>query len=186
MRKIIIDIDNTLWDLAPILYKKLSETRPDFPHHSEWHSWTFWNGLISAEALYRTIRDVHLEQDRYEPYSESRLFLERLKKNGFYIVIASHREKETLASTLRWLAKNDLPFDEIHLSYDKSVLFEESWAIVDDSPVTLEKAKHAGIVRTGLKNPWNAHENHPLFGTLTEVYDYLSTNCNSGKSIIPR
>ncbi|MEN6616123.1 MAG: HAD family hydrolase [Syntrophorhabdus sp.] len=183
MRKIIIDIDNTLWDLAPILYERLSKTSPGFPHHSQWHSWTFWKGLISAERLYHIIRDVHLEQDRYEPYSEARLFLERLKRNGFYIVIASHREKETLASTRRWLEKNNLSYDEIHLSYDKSVLFDESWAIVDDSPVTLEKAKHAGIVRSGLKNPWNAHEDHPLFGTLTEIYDYLSAECKSEKKL---
>jgi 5'(3')-deoxyribonucleotidase len=177
MRKIIIDIDNTLWDFAPILYEKLNRNDPGFPHHSQWNSWNFWKGLISAETLYHIIRDVHLEQDMYEPYTEARIFLERLQKNGFYIIIASHREKETFPSTSRWLEKYKLSHDEIHLSYDKSVLFEESWAIVDDSPVTLDKAKQAGIVRAGLKNPWNEDEDHPLFATLTDIYEYLRTKC---------
>lgn len=177
MRKIIIDIDNTLWDLAPILYVKLLEENPHMPHHSEWRSWNFWKGLISAERLYGIIKDVHMEQDTFEPYEQSRDFLRLLREKGFYIVIASHREKETYGPTRRWLEKNGLPFDEIHLSYDKSVLFDACWAVVDDSPITLEKARQAGIVRVGLKNPWNEAENHPLFADLGEVYEYLQGQC---------
>lgn len=122
-----------------------------------------------------------MEQDNFQPYKDARIFLERLRKKGFYIVIASHRERETLPSTRRWLEKNDLPFDEIHLSYDKTVLFDRCWAIIDDSPVTLDKARSAGIVRAGLKNPWNEREDHPLFGSLEEIYDYLQNQCVSAK-----
>jgi hypothetical protein len=181
MRRIVVDIDNTLWDLAPVLYERLHEASPDFPHHSQWRTWNFWKGLIPAERLYRIIRDVHMEQDTFEPYRESRDFLERLRQKKFYIVIASHREKETLASTHRWLNKHDLPFDEIHLSYDKTVLFDDCWAIVDDSPMTLEKARQAGIVRAGLKNPWNETEDHPLFTDLSEIYEYLENECATAK-----
>ncbi len=96
-------------------------------------------------------------------------------------MIASHREKETLAATRKWLEKNALAFDEIHLSYDKSVLFDERWGIIDDSPVTLDKARSAGIVRAGLKNPWNEGEDHPLFSNLDEIYDYLREECAARK-----
>ena len=181
VRKIIVDIDNTLWDFAPILYERLNGIDSSFPNPSQWRSWSFWNGLISPEKLYRIIRDVHMEQDVFEPYDDARIFLERLRKNGFYIVIASHREKETFASTRKWLEKNALPFDEIHLSYDKSVLFDECWGIIDDSPVTLDKARSAGIVRAGLKNPWNEGEDHPLFNNLDEIYDYLREECAASK-----
>jgi hypothetical protein len=181
MREIIIDIDNTLWDFAPVLYARLNDAYPGFPDPSQWHSWSFWKGLISPEKLYRFIRDVHMEQDSFQPYNDARIFLEKLRKKGFYIVIASHREKDTFPSTLRWLKKNALPFDEIHLSYDKSVLFDRSWAIIDDSPVTLEKARSAGIVRAGLKNPWNEHEDHPLFLDLEQIYDYLQAECATTK-----
>jgi hypothetical protein len=183
MRKIVIDIDNTLWDFAPVLFERLSSIVPGFPDPSRWHSWGFWKGLIDPEKLYRVIRDVHMEQDIFQPYNEARSFLTRLKERGFYIIIASHREKETLPATHRWLEKNELPFDEIHLSYDKTVLFDECWAIIDDSPVTLDKARSAGIVRTGLKNPWNEREDHPLFTTLREVYNYLEAVCAKQKTL---
>ncbi len=177
MRRIVIDIDNTLWDLAPVLYEKLCEENRYMPHHSQWRSWHFWKGLISAERLYGIIRDVHMVQDAFEPYEQSRDFLNLLREKGFYIVIASHREKETYAATRRWLEKHGLPFDEIHLSYDKSILFDTCWAVVDDSPITLEKARQAGIVRVGLKNPWNETEDHPLFEDLAGVYEYLHGEC---------
>ena len=181
MRRIVIDIDNTLWDLAPVLYERLCAASPGFPHHSQWHSWSFWKGLIPAERLYRIIRDVHMEQDAFEPYGESRDFLERLRTKGFRIIIASHRERETYASTRRWLQRYGLPFDQIHLSYDKTVLFDDCWAIVDDSPATLEKARQSGIIRAGLKNPWNESEDHPLFADLGEIYAYLESRCAAGK-----
>jgi len=181
MRRIVIDIDNTLWDLAPVLYERLDAASPGFPHHSEWRSWSFWKGLIPADRLYGIIRDVHMEQDAFEPYRDSRDFLDSLRERGFHIIIASHREQETYASTQRWLHKHDLPFDEIHLSYDKTVLFDDCWAVVDDSPLTLEAAKRVGIVRAGLKNPWNESEDHPLFADLGEIYRYLETQCTARK-----
>jgi len=55
------------------------------------------------------------------------------------------------------------------------VLFPESWAIIDDSPITLEKAARAGIIRTGLLNPWNENSGHPLFNNLLEVLGYLDS-----------
>ncbi len=39
---------------------------------------------------------------------------------------------------------NNLVYDEIHLSNDKSVLFNDLSAVVDDSPSVLDKAKASG------------------------------------------
>ena len=63
--------------------------------------------------------------------------------------------------------------DEIHLSYDKSVLFPEIIELVDDSPMNLSKALEAGFLGTGLLFPWNEKSGFPLFKTLSEVLDYL-------------
>jgi len=71
----------------------------------------------------------------------------------------------------------DLPFDELHLSMDKSVLFADCCAIIDDSPIMLDKAAQAEIVRAGLCHPWNSATAHPLFDTLTEVLAYLEREC---------
>jgi hypothetical protein len=83
-----------------------------------------------------------MKQDEYAPYGESRHFLEALKERNFRIVIASHRDKKTYDATAKWSKQNALPFDEIHLSPDKSVLFTDSWGIVDDSPETLDEVQN--------------------------------------------
>jgi hypothetical protein len=172
-KKIIVDIDNTLWNLAPELWKQLQNFNPHMPLPEKWRDWDFWEEYVRSKDLYRALREVHMKQDQYPPYPESREFLAGLKGRGFYIIIASHREKGTLDPTVRWLRKYDLSYDEVHLSSDKSVLFDGSWAIVDDSPVTLKKAARAGIIRVGLRHPWNEGTDHPLFNNLFEILNFI-------------
>ncbi len=172
-KKIIVDIDNTLWDLSPVLWERLKRFNPQVPPPAQWRDWDFWEGIVSSRDLYRALREVHSEQDLYAPYPDSRWFLSSLKERGFQVTIASHREKGTLGPTVRWLNKHALVFDEVHLSNDKSVLFDHHFAIIDDSPVTLDRAKKFGIVRAGLRNPWNDHTDHPLFDSLKEILTYI-------------
>ncbi len=175
MKKIIVDIDNTLWDLSPELWTHLIPYNRRIPSPAHWNDWDFWEEHVPLRDLLRALRKVHDQQDLYLPYPESRAFLKGLKERGFNILIASHRDKDTLDPTLRWLKKHDLPYDEVHLTGDKTVLFDRSVAIVDDSPVTLEKAAEAGIVHAGLLAPWNAGTGHPLFKTLPEVLEYIDS-----------
>ena len=177
-KKIIVDIDNTLWDLAPELWRRLLVFNPQIPPPEKWRDWAFWEEHVPTRDLYQALREVHMKQDQYAPYPESRKFLAGLKERGFYIIIASHREAGTMDSTVRWLQNYGLPYDEVHLSNDKSVLFGTSWAIVDDSPVTLGKAARAGIVRAGLRNPWNERTDHPLFADLGEILNFIDEKMN--------
>ena len=178
MRTIIVDIDNTLWDLAPVLYRHLKAVAPEIPSLTQWTDWDFWKGFISEKSLYAIIRDIHMHQDQYGVYQEAKQFLASLKEKGLCIIIAGHREKGTLDATVRWLQKHNLSYDEVHLSHDKSVLFDGCWAIVDDSPITLEKATKAGIVGVGLRTPWNEKGEFSLFDGLVEIYNYLSAQCS--------
>lgn len=177
MKKIIVDIDNTLWDLAPVFFEYLKKFNPDIPVEDLKRGETRLKGYIPREDLFGTLKAIHMRQDEFEPYPGAREFLKALKKMGLYVIIASIRDGETREATERWLSKHDLPYDELHLSSDKSVLFSEAWAIVDDSTWTLDKAAQAGIVRTGLLNVWNANRGHPLFPTLKEVLEYLKSQC---------
>src|SRR5512145_634966 len=111
MRKIIIDIDNTLWDLAPELYRQLKKIAPSIPAPALWDKWDFWAGYTTEKTLYKTIRDIHLRQYEFDVYPEAGQFLHALREKGFYIVIASHREKGTIDAAERWLHKHELPFD---------------------------------------------------------------------------
>jgi hypothetical protein len=173
VKKLIVDLDNTLWDLAAVLYERMVKVNPTLPQPSEWHEFDFWKRYVSPRTFYSLIRGIHMDQTTFSPYQDAGLFLTSLEKMDFHIIIASHREKGTLDATARWLQSNDLVFDEIYLSYDKTVLFDGCWGVVDDSPFTLRKAEKAGIVGTALQMPWNEEEDYPLFANLEEILQYL-------------
>jgi FMN phosphatase YigB (HAD superfamily) len=175
-RRIIVDIDNTLWHLAPELWEALKKVNPEMPPPAEWDSRRSIERFLPIKEFFRVLKEIHLRQETYAPFPESEFFLTSLRERGFHIVIASHRHPETYGSTVNWLNKNHLLFDEIHLSYDKSVLFPDSIALVDDSPINLSKALEAGILGTGLLFPWNENSGFPLFKTLSEVLGYLDSN----------
>jgi len=175
---VIVDIDNTLWDLASVLYERMRKVNPALTPPSEWHEFDLWKRYVSPRVFFSIIRDIHMDQGMFTPYPDAGPFLASLKEIGFHIVIASHRVKEALDATVRWLLTHNLVFDEIHLSYDKTVLFDRCWGVVDDSPLTLYKAKKAGIVAAGLEMPWNEYEDYPLFGNLGEILQYLKGKLN--------
>ena len=173
MDKIIVDIDNTLWDFGSVLYERMSSINPAVTAPQEWHVFDFFKAYISTKTFYKIITSIHMNQDQFLPFPDAQSFLASLKEMGFHIIIASHREKGTLGPTVRWLQQNNLVFDELHLSNDKTVLFDDCVAVVDDSPFILSKAADAGIIGTGLKMPWNEHDGYSLFGSLTEILQYI-------------
>lgn len=182
MKKIIVDIDNTLWDLAPVFFEYLQKYNPEIPVEDLKRGETRLKGYIPREDLFGVLKEIHMRQDEFEPYPDAKEFLASLKEMGLYIIIASLRDEEAREATEQWLKKYDLVYDELHLSNDKTVLFPQAWAIVDDSTWTLDKAAEAGIVRTGLVNVWNANRGHPLFPTLGEVFVYLKEQCTCLKA----
>jgi hypothetical protein len=177
----IIDIDNTLWQFSDAFYLELKKINKDFPKPDQWSTYDFLEGYCSVEDFVAAINKIHHNQDsdQYLPYPESRDFLSSLKEHGFHIIIASHRTKETKQPTERWLARHGLPFDELHLSLDKTVLFPTADVVVDDSPLTLEKAIENGAMGAGLLFAWNsayASNGFRLFQNLNEVLDYILTS----------
>jgi hypothetical protein len=179
MKKAVIDVDNTLWHFCDVLYERLKRINVSTPTPDGWTDWEFWERYCSKEDFLRVIEDIHLNQDDDEhlPYPEAREFLATLKKHDFYLIVASHRTPESREQTQRWLAKHDLVFDELHLSHDKTVLFEEDChVVVDDAPYVLEKAVEKRIIASGLVFPWNKSNNnngYRLFSSLTEVLRYI-------------
>jgi hypothetical protein len=174
----IIDIDNTLWQFSDAFYLELKKINGNFPTPDRWCTYNIWEGYCSAEDFMAAISTIHHNQDsdRYQPYPESRGFLSSLKEHGFHIIIASHRTPETEQPTERWLEKHGLPYDELHLSLDKTVLFPKADIVVDDSPLTLDQAIKSGALGAGLLFPWNMYytsNGFRLFQNLNEVLDYI-------------
>jgi 5'(3')-deoxyribonucleotidase len=178
-KKAVVDIDNTLWHFCDVLYERLKSINGAMPPPDDWTDWDFWENYCSKEEFVDAIQYIQMNQDddRHLPYPEARDFLSTLKKHNFHIIIASHRTPESIKQTHRWLVKHSLAFDEVHLSYDKTVLFDGSCDIVvDDSPHVLEKAVEKGILATGLVFPWNqnsANNGCRLFGNLKEILEHI-------------
>lgn len=178
-KKTIIDIDNTLWHFCDALYERLKEINRAMPSPCHWVEWDFWEDYCSKEEFLNTIEDIHLNQDddRHLPYHEARNFLATLKSHNFHIIIASHRSPNSIEQTSRWLIKHQLIFDEIHLSYDKTILIDSTChAVVDDAPHILENAADKGVTASGLLFPWNKNHNnngYQLFHSLNDILRYI-------------
>lgn len=180
-RTAIIDIDNTLWQFSDAFYQELRKTNRNVPTPDQWTDYDTLGAYCSVEEFVAAIQAIHHNQDSdlYQPYPEARGFLSALRDHGFHVIIASHRTPATRPPTERWLARHGLVHDALHLSLDKTVLFPGADIVVDDSPLTLEKAIECGIRAAGLSFPWNrscANNGFRLFHDLDEVLDYLLTS----------
>ncbi len=179
LRTAVIDIDNTLWQFCDALYEKLRKVNEGFPPPENWMDWDLWDGYCTENDFYRAINEIHSNQDSegYLPYPDARDFLSGLKERGYHITIASHRAPGYRRQTERWLEKHDLAYDDLHLSFHKTRLFNISTSVVvDDAPQVLEKAVESGALATGLSFPWNrAYTNGGirLFSNLNEVLTHI-------------
>ncbi len=177
-RNAVIDIDNTLWQFCDAFYEELKKINPAFPCVEQWTTWEFFRPFCTEEQFMAAVDAIHFQQDsgRYQPYPESKGFLRALGEQGYRIVIASHRRPEMRGPTERWLRKHGLVHDELHLSFDKTVLFKSAALVVDDSPQALEKAVAHNAIAAGLLFPWNrayTGNGFGLFRNLDQVMGYI-------------
>ena len=178
-KRAVVDIDNTLWHFCDALFERLRRINGSVPPPDAWVEWDFWERYCSKSEFLSAIEEIHLSQDddRHSPYPEAKGFLSTLREHGFHITIASHRTADSIEQTKNWLRRHDLVFDELHLSYDKTVLIDDSCdAVVDDAPPVLETARERGVTATGLLFPWNrrfASDGYVLCRDLNEALDYI-------------
>ncbi|MHB8845343.1 MAG: HAD family hydrolase [Nitrospirota bacterium] len=183
----VIDIDNTLWQFCDAFYVELKKVNNAFPTIEQWTTADFWTSFCTEQQFMEAINAIHENQDsdKYRPYPNAKEFLAALKEQGYHVIIASHRRTETREPTERWLRAHGLAFDDLHLSFDKSVLFKDAAVVVDDAPQTLEKAVANRAIGAGLLFPWNkayAGNGFGLFGDLNMVLAYIEgRGAESGK-----
>ena len=178
-KRAIVDIDNTLWHFCDALYEQLRKINKSFPTPDSWTHWDLWEGYCSEADFYSAVNAVHLNQDSdsYLPYPEAKDFLINLKANDYHITIASHRSPDYRKQTEKWLEMHGLVYNELHLSFDKTRLFDKfTDVVVDDSPQVLEKAVEAGVTAAGLLFPWNqaySDNGFRLFNNLNDILSHI-------------
>ncbi len=158
MARIALDIDSTLhhyWDLLDAIARERFGVELPYDEQHQWGITQLERGDL-VEAIQETHSDENIENA--EPYPGAVDVVRRWCADGHWIHVTSHRAVTTRAATERWLARIDMPYDDLHCSYDKVTRCVELGidVLVDDSPVNLAAASEAGIVAATIVHPWNA------------------------------
>jgi HAD superfamily hydrolase (TIGR01509 family) len=168
----LVDVDNTLFDFATPLYKIFLKSGINIPSPQNWNTWDyFYPEFMTSKVAHEHFDMVHLHQLEYKPFNDARAFLENLIKDRA-VVIVSHRRSHQCNELRKWFDVNDLPYDVVECSNDKTKMFNKNVfdVVIDDCPRTLEAAYNAGIKCYGLQRPWNADCKYgKLLPTLTEI-----------------
>ena len=168
----LVDVDNTLFDFATPLYEMFKTSGIDLPPPKNWNKWDyFYPEFMTSKVAHEYFNMVHSHQLEYEPFDDARVFLEHLIQDHA-VVIVSHRRLHQCNELRKWLNINNLPYDMVECSDDKTKMFNRAVfdVVVDDCPMTLEAAYNAGIDCYGLTRPWNVGcKRGTLLPTLTDI-----------------
>jgi 5'(3')-deoxyribonucleotidase len=174
----VVDVDNTLCDFAPVFYEELVKYNPEIPKHTDWNEWDFYHGYMCEEDFFEAAHNAQMRIMECAPLDGADSFMRRLQED-FNVLIASHRREESRELLARWMKKHNIRYDDIHISYDKTKMFNGTTKVViDDSPKTLNVAYCKGILATGLEFPWNSYMRGTVYlaNNLFDIGEYICGN----------
>lgn len=148
-RVVCVDVDNTLADYTGALRRYVRSVAPVWPcpdpvSYAMWESdgWPFtgspdgfaqWHARAVAAGLYL----------REQPMEGAKTALERLRADGWLVVVATSRPDDGRNHTGRWLEAHGIPADGLYVGGDK--LHVPCDVLVDDDPAVLARARAAGV-----------------------------------------
>ena len=144
--RIALDIDSTLhhyWDtLSDAARGRFGIELP----YEEQFDWGITR--LKPKQLEVVIADTHCDEAILAgtPYPGAVETVRAWHAAGHFIHVTSHRAGGCHAATAQWLERIDLPFDDLHCSYDKVSRCVELDidVLVDDSPINIRRALRAG------------------------------------------
>jgi hypothetical protein len=155
--RIAIDIDSTLhhyWDLV----ERIAQDR--FGVHLPYAEQRGWDiPVLEREQIGAMVKESHSDENiaAAVPYPGAADAVRRWQEAGHWIHVTSHRRDSCGPATRRWLEDHQIPFDDLHCSFDKITRCVEIGIdlLVDDSPVNIRAARENGILAATLIHPWN-------------------------------
>jgi beta-phosphoglucomutase-like phosphatase (HAD superfamily) len=157
MARIAIDIDSTLhhyWDLLDRIAHERFGVRLPYDEQGEWGI-----TVLERDQLVATVEETHSDEniESAVPYPGAAEAVRRWHQAGHWIHVTSHRRGSCDPATRRWLAARDIPYHDLHCSFDKISRCVELGIdiLVDDSPVNMRAAREKGMLAATLIHPWN-------------------------------
>jgi 5'(3')-deoxyribonucleotidase len=155
--RIAIDVDSTLhhyWDvLSEVSVRRFGIELP----YDEQFTWGITR--LRPEQLEICIEESHSDERILAgtPYPGAVQAVRRWHEQGHFVHITSHRALDRKDATEAWLRRIELPFDDLHCSYDKVSRCAELEIdlLIDDGPMNLSAALERGILAATIGHPWN-------------------------------
>nr|NIW46198.1 hypothetical protein [Gammaproteobacteria bacterium]NIX57255.1 hypothetical protein [candidate division Zixibacteria bacterium] len=92
-------------------------------------------------------------------------------ENEFDMVIATTQPPAGRAPTFTWIARHDLPVDEVHITAHKYRI--PGIALLDDFEDNLNHFQATGRLAVCLDQPWNLQWEGPRVGSPDEFFAYV-------------
>ena len=158
MAKIALDIDSTLHEYWGLLQRVVRERYGVELPYEDQRDWGIT--VLERDAVVHCVEETHSDENILAgvPYDDAVETVREWYGAGHWIHVTSHRRTQTAAATRRWLEQIEMPYHDLHCSFDKVSRCVELGidVLVDDSPVNIERAREAGIVPATIIHPWNA------------------------------
>ena len=174
IKRCILDVDNTLWNLHAPLRKMLRAFYPAVPDiiPTEWNWYQKYG--ITDKAFYTAVDSIHKQQIDYPPLPGAKELFTTLNAYKYEIIIASHRRNGAAPALARWLEKHELePYSCIYTGPDKLPFIRAGDLVIDDAPDTIWFANAVGASLTYLAWPWNegcpGYRQRSLFEVIDQV-----------------
>jgi uncharacterized HAD superfamily protein len=168
MARIALDIDSTLhhyWDLIDRISQERFGVELPYEEQTDWGI-----TLLERDQLIACVEETHSDENvlSAEPYPDAVETVRAWSKQGHWIHVTSHRSDRAYAATEQWLNQIDMPYDDLHCSYDKIARCVELGidVLVDDSPINLMRARDEAMAAATIIHPWNRQvvENDGVIG----------------------
>lgn len=185
---ILVDLDETVWDLLDVWTKKLRD-RFDvevYPENvTEWDMSRIYPTL-TAEQIYAPLT----EEDTWKtvkPFDDAIIYLQILKEEGNAIFFLTTSRPKTLSMKIELLLKKYFPFiseDNVISASRKQMVWGD--VLIDDNPRNLIGGMYRGILFT---SPHNRDFPESLYGlkranNWSEVYDLCHKISNERGGVI--
>ena len=157
MARIALDIDSTLhhyWDLLERIAMERFDVALPYEQQRDWGI-----TVLERDQLVATITETHSDEniESAEPYEGAAEAVRRWFEAGHWIHVTSHRRESCAPATKRWLEAHDIPYHDLHCSFDKITRCVELGidVLIDDSPVNIRAATENGMLAATITHPWN-------------------------------
>lgn len=167
MKPFAVDIDDVIALFAQAIYPAMTSRYQNVKPVAEWHSFRFSDvNNIPYDAFIQAMIDDDLLSNCH-PVTSAIEAMKQIHASGTPIVLITARgyHAQAYALTAAWLAKHDIPYDDLIIvpkglnkaeaskdKYPKGFIY-----MIDDNPDNLDDMREAGLVTNTIliDQPWN-------------------------------